>query len=224
MPKRNNNKRSQNQIARLRRNNGLNFHSTIPNMIYSNTFPREMKVKLVYFQTGYHTTSSGGVPYDYQFRLNSIFDPDYTSTGHQPLGYDQYAAFFNRYRVDSALVNASFSCDVQVQCTLLCNNSQASITAQSEGEESPLSSTKMFTPGMSCNINRHFDLPIVNGVTKTVYESDDRYQSLFSANPTEVLNLHVLTTVVDNSSKNVFRSVKITYYVTLFDPIQLTLS
>lgn len=36
------------------------------------------------------------------FRSNSIFDPDYTATGHQPYGFDQYAALYNHYRVDDA--------------------------------------------------------------------------------------------------------------------------
>jgi len=34
----------------------------------------------------------------YQFRGNSPYDPDYTSTGHQPLYYDQYALEYERYR------------------------------------------------------------------------------------------------------------------------------
>ena len=32
-------------------------------------------------------------------RMNSIYDPDYTTTGHQPMGRDQLAELYNRYRV-----------------------------------------------------------------------------------------------------------------------------
>lgn len=35
----------------------------------------------------------------YTFRTNSLFDPDYTSTGHQPYGYDSLAAQYSRYLV-----------------------------------------------------------------------------------------------------------------------------
>ncbi len=214
--------------SQLRQNNRRNWphmQSAIPNQIYANGFPREMKVKLVYFQTGYITTTSGGIPYDYQFRLNSIFDPDYTSTGHQPLGRDQWAAFYGRYRVDSALVQATLSSPAPAQFTILANNSQASIVSQSEAEETPFCSTKQYAPGGStCSITRHFDLPALNGVTRSVYESDDRYQASFSANPTEVLQLHVVMTAIDNSASAMYHSVKITYYCTLFDPIALTLS
>lgn len=36
------------------------------------------------------------------FRASSIFDPDYTVGGHQPLGYDQWAPFYDHYIVISA--------------------------------------------------------------------------------------------------------------------------
>lgn len=34
-----------------------------------------------------------------QFRINSIFDPNYTDTGHQPMGRDLLATIYNYYRV-----------------------------------------------------------------------------------------------------------------------------
>lgn len=33
------------------------------------------------------------------FRLNSVYDPDLSGTGNQPVGFDQWAAFYNKYRV-----------------------------------------------------------------------------------------------------------------------------
>lgn len=35
----------------------------------------------------------------YNFRANSIFDPDGSGAGHQPLGHDQWSAFYNHYVV-----------------------------------------------------------------------------------------------------------------------------
>lgn len=40
----------------------------------------------------------------YTFRLNSLFDPDYSYTGHQPRGFDQLALLYHRYRVNAVKV------------------------------------------------------------------------------------------------------------------------
>jgi len=43
----------------------------------------------------------------YTFRGNSTFDPDYTSTGHQPYYRDQLAAIYSRYRVYGSRITVS---------------------------------------------------------------------------------------------------------------------
>lgn len=35
----------------------------------------------------------------YVYRANSIFDPDFTGVGHQPLGHDEWSKFYNKYVV-----------------------------------------------------------------------------------------------------------------------------
>jgi hypothetical protein len=65
-----------------------------------NIVPERINVRLPYEAV---TTITGdgtaGVTSDLVFRLGSIFDPDYTYTGHQPMGFDQYAALYNEYIV-----------------------------------------------------------------------------------------------------------------------------
>lgn len=41
---------------------------------------------------------AGGVA-SYVFRANGIQDPNYSGTGHQPLGHDEWANFYKKYRV-----------------------------------------------------------------------------------------------------------------------------
>lgn len=38
------------------------------------------------------------------FRANSIYDPDVTGVGHQPLGHDEWAVLYNNYKVKSARI------------------------------------------------------------------------------------------------------------------------
>lgn len=49
-------------------------------------------------------SSTSGAVAAWTFLLNSIYDPDYSGTGHQPLGHDQLAALFQRYAVIRARV------------------------------------------------------------------------------------------------------------------------
>jgi hypothetical protein len=58
--------------------------------------PEGADVPLPYCQSYY--LSSGGIYQYYQFRLNSPNDFDYTGTGEQPDGYDQWTAFFSIYK------------------------------------------------------------------------------------------------------------------------------
>lgn len=61
-------------------------------------------------------TSTSGTMSSHLFRANSVFDPDYTSTGHQPMGFDQWASLFNHYVVVGA----------KITCTVLSDNVTAS--------------------------------------------------------------------------------------------------
>jgi hypothetical protein len=63
--------------------------------LYNNHFT----VKLTYADTfNYSITPSGGGARQI-FRANSIFDPDYTGVGHQPLFRDMWASQYNFYTV-----------------------------------------------------------------------------------------------------------------------------
>lgn len=61
-------------------------------------FPKERTVRLRYCQS-VELSSTTGVLTAHWFRANSLFDPDYSGTGHQPLLFDQYALMYNHYQV-----------------------------------------------------------------------------------------------------------------------------
>lgn len=51
------------------------------------------------------------------FSLSSLYDPDATGTGHQPIGFDQLITMYDHYTVTSATVRVQFS-------TVDANNAQ----------------------------------------------------------------------------------------------------
>lgn len=208
-----------------KRRNAQLFGSAIPNQIYGMTFPREMKLSMKYSDT-LDWTPSAGFTADVMFNLNSIFDPNRTLTGHQPLGYDQWAQFYNRYRVDATYVHLHLCASDTAggYFTLLANNSITAITNVDEPSESPISTTATFTQGTPTDIVKGYDLAKVNGVTRAVYNSDDRYQALYGGSPSEFLILHTCWTPGILNTGKCYAKIVITYQVSLFDPIQQTLS
>lgn len=65
-------------------------------------------VNLRYVDKAQINPSTAGAAAYYQFRINSIFDPNYTGTGHQPLMHDQFAAIFEEYLVLEVKYRVSF--------------------------------------------------------------------------------------------------------------------
>jgi len=61
-------------------------------------FPPKMTYKLKYNEAIQLTPSTTALT-NYQFRANSLYDPDYTSTGHQPLYFDQIINIYDHYVV-----------------------------------------------------------------------------------------------------------------------------
>lgn len=61
-------------------------------------FPPRLQAKLKYAAV-FTVQSTAGAIANYQFRCNGMYDPDYTSTGHQPLYFDQFNAIYDHWTV-----------------------------------------------------------------------------------------------------------------------------
>lgn len=62
-------------------------------------FTQSRKVNLKYCETLKIAGAVSNVFNRYVFRANSIYDPNYTGAGHQPLGRDIYAELYDQYMV-----------------------------------------------------------------------------------------------------------------------------
>lgn len=61
---------------------------------------RTQKVYHRYVETALDLDPSiGGVPAEYFFSANGLYDPNVTGAGHQPIGFDQMSGFFDHYTV-----------------------------------------------------------------------------------------------------------------------------
>lgn len=175
-------------------------------------------------------TATSGVMSDYQFRLNSVYDPDFAFGGHQPMGSDQMRTLYNRYRVDGVKVRVHFHKSTETGCAavaIVANNSVAPFTdpfsaiqEQGLGKYATLSYS---TAGSQTHklLRDNYSLHKVTGVTKTKYESDDLYQATEGANPTEAIQLHVIITglATNTNTQSALMTIELDYLTTWYDPI-----
>lgn len=65
------------------------------------------KVMLKYAED-INVTVDGSIGANYLFRCNSLYDPNQSGVGHQPMGRDQYANFYKRYVVIGSKITVRF--------------------------------------------------------------------------------------------------------------------
>lgn len=79
-------------------------HANNANMMgFVSGMPKIRRAHLRYAED-FNLNSSVGSMAVYRFRANSLYDPNQSATGHQPLGYDQWAALYNHYVVVGAKI------------------------------------------------------------------------------------------------------------------------
>jgi len=76
-------------------------------------------VKLVY--NDFRAVVAAGNQATYVYRLNSVFDPDFTGVGGQPAGFDQLKALYGRYRV--------MACKVRISCASMTSGGSVFLAA-----------------------------------------------------------------------------------------------
>lgn len=142
-----------------------------------------------------HQWKSDGVATYLRFNLNSTYSPAYAG-GHQPLGRDQLAALYNRYRVWSVKCNLQVALDdskdkIPILVTLVPANSGSAYTNVTEAAEQQQAYHRTSgVGGPPLNFSKRYSLPRVVGQSRQGYK-DDRYSALVSATPAEAVILHI---------------------------------
>lgn len=178
--------------------------------------------------------ASPGVIFDKMFNLNSIFSPEAAGGAHQPLGHDQWAVFYGRYRVRKVkmtlIVGSPTSISSALKIVVLADNvnsTYSTVELATEQIGSTVHVGNMSGPDGPIRITRTFYPNKVNGASAKEYNSDDRFAALMTANPTEKIMLHVLgSDIVGNAAAAgaVQYSILLEYTVEMFDAIPLAQS
>lgn len=195
------------------------------------TVPDRMVLRMKYVDN-FVLSGAGGA--SRMFRLNSIYDPDTSLTnGHQPLGYDQWDVFYQKYRVFKAVVtlkatnSSSNAADTeQIGICAIANNTF--LGSNDAFFEQP-HCKKALLAGRGgedrATMTYSVDLPRILGQAPVVYKSNINTSSLFGANPVETVNLGIFSRPIDGQSSTLVScEISITYFVELFDRSPVALS
>lgn len=158
----------------------------------------------------------------YHMYRNSLFDPDYTSIGHQPLWRDQYALMYNKYRVlgikyKFALLNTSsnamvsgavkYSSDANVELSLNTLRERKNVNRVVVG---PQGSKATFMKG-------YMPVGRPHGLTKKNVIEDEDFIALMGYDPAKLSFLHIYLSSTDLSGAVVNIQADLTYYVELLE-------
>jgi hypothetical protein len=148
--------------------------------------PDELFVTLEY--TDFIAASAAANTYAYQWRINSLFDPNYTATGSQPVGYDELAAIYNKYLVYRAEIETTLSCadTAAVACVATPDNPPYLNTIVLGGM--PHAKVGMTVKnGPPARFKTVVHVHVVFGVPFIAVETDDQFSSGVATNPTNTV-------------------------------------
>jgi len=193
--------------------------------------PASRIVKLNYFDQLNLSPNSGSVQ-QCTFRANSIYDPNSTGTGHQPLFHDQLQELYNNYVVLGSKITATFwSEDVSTAygayaCIKVTDdfNISSSALPYAELEGGKLVKWKMFRANASASnsmltLTQTYSTKRFFGV-KDVKDSKDSFGAPLGNNPTNgaFFNIWVQHPDMSTTLPTIHCAVKITFIAQVSEP------
>lgn len=156
-------------------------------------FPASMKCKLTYTHTsGLSSGTVGVIGTEQVFRLNSLYDPDFTGSGHQPYGFDQVSSLYKHYQVYGVKVSVTCT-DPTLDANYVAAMFQPSTATytlagkdQDQVRENPLAITRVLnnTGSQITRFSQYFPIYKLEGITPVQYSASmDLYSADVSTNP-----------------------------------------
>jgi hypothetical protein len=192
--------------------------------------PTQRLAKLRYVDI-FNITCTTGTLNSYIFRANGCFDPNQSSTGHQPLGFDQWALLFNHYVVLGSRITVTAT--------------PADLTGQSpghvgnyltDGKSTPYSTSRMFIEARkgtvraivprqakAARFSNKFSAKGFFGVTD-VKDNITHLGAAVTADPTEEAYFTTWYQTSDNSTDTMSFTATIDYIVAFSEPKDLAQS
>lgn len=152
----------------------------------------------------------------------SMYDPDYSGLGHQPLWYDQVAPMWSRYRVYGIkyiLEAMNTNTNQLATCVIQHSNDIPESAAAGFNTIRERRNSRTYTltsaNGRPIRIKGYMSTYKPWGMTKTDYIGDEGFEAVVGATPTKCAYLNSYW-VTQNTSCAINLQVRLVYYVELF--------
>lgn len=168
----------------------------------------------------------------YEFAGNDVYDPNVTSTGTQPTGYDQWSAFYTLFRVHASKIKIAVSSQAGTHTQIVGivpQTASAALAGINEAARDPRARTKQLAASANNVVylsnylsskkafgERQLDDIVYSGTTGNVGTG---------ASPSRLWYWSIFLATVDGANAiDAQLHVKVTYYVELYKRVDLNTS
>jgi len=203
-------------------------NSVVKSLVLHSPFPAHYFCTMKYSHTSLLSVGTSGIYGTEQVFRTSLYDPDFTGSGHQPYSRDQIAQIWNKYTIYGVHIHIEVTDPSEdglvVAMMLQPSGSSYTITGKTIDE------IKEKTNGYTVNINntgsqtakvdQYMDVAKIEGVSKSKIMNDDLYSSAMSTNPSLTPYFRVAVGNLRGSgSGTVIVRTLLTFYVKCYDLI-----
>lgn len=192
------------------------------NRMAAGTFPDRVRTVLRY-TTNVRVSPGIVTGSGYVLAINDLFDPDRTAAGHQPRGFDNWAAIYQKYRVHSCLMDVTVRQRAAhgISCWVIPRNFLAALAVADIPAELPrsvwLGVTGSNQPPAHMR-NLRIQCNQVLGQTSAQYLANENTAAAVTASPAESVFAHVWVEQLDATTVADFElQITLTYDAEFFD-------
>lgn len=186
----------------------------------------KMFTKLRYVEPLSLNPGLSGTAATHVYCANGAADPNVTTGGHQPRGFDQLMLLYDHYVVLGAKITVDFAPQTQtvpVICGINLKDDSSIYTNPNDYQEAGYCTTKIMGASQAsngCKLTMNFSTKRFLGRSNVL--SDPDLKGTSGLNPTEQAYFHVWAAALDGSTdlNPMFTTVRIDYLVALIEPQQ----
>lgn len=218
------------RARRVKKRSSFGRRATTAYNLYKtpNPIPDRMFLKLAYSDT-FPLIAATSLTDTHMFRT-SQYDVDLSGTGHQPLGRDQWAVFYQNYRIHAlsyTLTGVNNSTTHSADMHVVHKATSSVVGNYNTAWEKPYAKHAILGPELSGSskgvIKGTLHCAKTLGVTKEKYRTDDKTGSAFGTHPATMLYLHCIGASSDGlSGCNITCRIQLSIHLEYYNRVPLT--